>query len=253
MYLKELLSLDGHPLKRKTATEYAGPCIFCGGEDRFIVQTNKGNRGRYWCRQCKKSGDAIQYLRDYKGMDYHSACRELALEPKNYKNVGEPIRMNTNWVPRQKEDPGAQWKMEGREFVKRCKNNLNGEYLSSVRFRPWEEQSKKIRHWLRDERGLNQETIEKAGLGWNPRDFYFDRKSWGLPEILNEKTGKPKSLWMPRGLLIPTYINDEVVNIKIRRFDLEDSEIKARYVKWTPCQDRFSRNLSYQNTPDILI
>ena len=24
-------------------------------------------------------------------------------------------------------------------------------------------------------------------------------------------------------------------------------------LKWTPCQDRFSRNLSYQNTPDILI
>ena len=27
----------------------------------------------------------------------------------------------------------------------------------------------------------------------------------------------------------------------------------VRTVKWTPCPDRFSRNLSYQNTPDIFL
>jgi outer membrane protein TolC len=31
------------------------------------------------------------------------------------------------------------------------------------------------------------------------------------------------------------------------------AKVAEIYLKWTPCQDRFSRNLSYQNAPDISI
>jgi len=39
-------------LKRKTSDEAAGPCPFCGGEDRFCVFADAG----YWCRRCNATG-----------------------------------------------------------------------------------------------------------------------------------------------------------------------------------------------------
>lgn len=45
-------------LKKKTATELAGPCPKCGGDDRFYV---KVETGKFRCRQCGWSGDVIDY------------------------------------------------------------------------------------------------------------------------------------------------------------------------------------------------
>ena len=50
----DLLELIGRDARlRKVAStrggEYAGPCPFCGGRDRFRVQPR---RGRWWCRGC---------------------------------------------------------------------------------------------------------------------------------------------------------------------------------------------------------
>ncbi|MEY4631059.1 MAG: Zinc-binding domain of primase-helicase, partial [Pseudomonadota bacterium] len=36
-------------LKQKSRTEYAGPCPWCGGKDRFIVWPAQGNGGRFYC------------------------------------------------------------------------------------------------------------------------------------------------------------------------------------------------------------
>lgn len=58
--------------KRSRSGEYAGPCPFCGGEDRFLVWLESD---RYWCRRCQKKGDSIQFLRDYKGLSFHEAAR----------------------------------------------------------------------------------------------------------------------------------------------------------------------------------
>jgi hypothetical protein len=63
------------PLKRVAATgggEYAGACPWCAGTDRFRVWPA---RGRYWCRQCLRRGDLIQYLRDYRGLSFQEAAR----------------------------------------------------------------------------------------------------------------------------------------------------------------------------------
>ncbi len=44
-------------LKRKTATELAGPCLKCGGKDRFVI-----NDGKFLCRNCHpKFGDVIEF------------------------------------------------------------------------------------------------------------------------------------------------------------------------------------------------
>jgi len=66
-------------LKRVSSSgggEYAGPCPFCGGTDRFRCWPTKG---RAWCRQCGWKGDAIQLLRDRDGLSFFEARRQLGL------------------------------------------------------------------------------------------------------------------------------------------------------------------------------
>src|SRR2546428_14193677 len=78
MTLLELLSC--YTELRKVANidggEYAGPCPWCGGEDRFRVWPH-GDRPHYWCRQCGRKGDAIQYLREHDRLTYREACEQL--------------------------------------------------------------------------------------------------------------------------------------------------------------------------------
>ena len=72
--------LPGITFKRVAATnggEYCSPCPACGGNDRFIVWPNKGENGRYWCRQCRKKGDLIDFLRWQKGMSFKEACEAV--------------------------------------------------------------------------------------------------------------------------------------------------------------------------------
>ena len=64
-------------LRRVSTTnggEHAGPCPSCKGSDRFRVWPEQG---RYWCRQCNKSGDVIQYLRDFRGMSFQQASKAV--------------------------------------------------------------------------------------------------------------------------------------------------------------------------------
>ena len=60
--LKEILSpiSESAPgLRQKTANELAGPCPWCGGDDRFVVFINTG---RFLCRGCRPNGgDVIDF------------------------------------------------------------------------------------------------------------------------------------------------------------------------------------------------
>ena len=230
MNLLDLLTQNGHELKRKTANEYAGPCPFCMGSDRFIVQVNHSNGGRYWCRQCKKSGDSIQYLRDVKGLSYFEACEVLCVTPKtsNVQNAQLTTQDIYAWEPSQVEVPKDKWKQKAKAFVDRCIDNLWGKY---GRGEPstWRQESAEIRIWLKEVRGLSDETIIKTGLGWNPRDYYWARESWGLPTMMNQTTGRPKELWAPKGLVIPMFIGAEIIKVKFRRANLGQEE-KDRYI-----------------------
>jgi DNA primase len=56
--------------------EYAGPCPFCGGADRFHVVPELG---RWYCRQCTpRGGDAIDYLQRREQLAFQEAVAYLA-------------------------------------------------------------------------------------------------------------------------------------------------------------------------------
>lgn len=80
--MTDLLTLLSHDTdSRRVAStsggEYAGACPWCGGKDRFRVWPEQG---RWWCRQCGRKGDAIQYLRERSGLSFVEAKRVLGLD-----------------------------------------------------------------------------------------------------------------------------------------------------------------------------
>lgn len=219
MTLLDLLSSDGFDLKRKAAIsggEYAGPCPWCGGDDRFVVWPDhpKYKGGRYWCRQCHKSGDIMQYLKELRGMDYRAACKFLGEQPKFRSHSIASLRQaKTPIFPREFISPDTVWQKKAAAFLEGCQSCL----LSN--------EGEGVRAFLHG-KGLNDETIKRSGIGWNPTSIFFDRQSWGLSQEVNDH-GRPRKLWIPEGLVIPCFENGKVVRLRIRCSDQRDGR---RYI-----------------------
>lgn len=200
-------------LKKAASThggEWQGPCPACNGKDRFHVWPEQNNgQGGYWCRGCDKAGDAIQFLRDFEGKSYHEACEILSIKPNHRdENTGSERKPKEKpeFTPAQHASPADLWREKADKFITWAQENLK--------------HNKKALEWLAA-RGINAWTAENFRLGWNPgedgKDIYRPRKAWGLEEIINEKTGRPKTLCIPRGLVIPYIIDNVIHRIKIRR------------------------------------
>jgi len=221
MTILDLLSQDGIQLDRVSnfqGGEYAGPCLFCGGRDRFRCWSEEGEGGRYWCRACGKYGDTIQYLRDARKLSYFEACDFLGKEPELKKrsfNWSKRQNSRPKWEPRDSMNPQEQWVEKCSAFVDWCQNQL------------WGDSSKDTLEWLKSERGLSEETIKSFRLGWNPQDAWRDRKVWGLPEELKDD-GKPKKLFLPAGVVIPYISSGSLQRVRIRRQD-PNIDPKERY------------------------
>lgn len=196
MSLVDLIIADGYGLKKAASTnggEWSGPCPFCGGRDRFRVWPRTG---RYWCRGCGKAGDAIQYLRDARGMSFHEACGVVGRTPE--PRASKPRQAPAVWAPRQREAPSEAWQKQGRAFIDQAIENL------------WTPAGASVRRWLRVKKGLSDVTIKRAMLGYVSRDLYASRAAWGLPA--NEK-----KVWLPAGLVIPLARGNVVHRLRIRR------------------------------------
>jgi len=178
MSLLDLIQTDGITVKKAAGThggEYAGPCPFCNGKNRFRVWP-EDRGGRYWCRGCGKSGDAIQYLRDSRGLSYRETCEKLGLAVmKNRRRSARQERSAApTFSPRAAKEPGALWQAKAKEFLDRARKTI------------WTDVGREARDILYG-RGLKDEAISGAGIGWNPAESWHDRKSWGLPDEFGSK------------------------------------------------------------------
>lgn len=209
--------------------EWQGPCPGCGGEDRFHVWPEQNeDKGGYWCRQCGKYGDNIQFLRDFEGMTFIDAC--------NYLNIPLPERGNPSSAPQGSAPGGVSsfGKMsQALPDQQKKPDFMPNEYAPPADL--WQEKALKLVNWaqgslLKEDvvlswlgnRGISVETAINFRLGWNigedGKDIYRARKAWGLDEVLKDD-GRPKALWIPRGLVIPYIIDGVVYRIRIRRPD----------------------------------
>lgn len=217
MNLLQLLPAEGYKHVAGTSGgEWHGPCPWCGGRDRFSVwpeHTSGATGGRYSCRQCGKSGDAIQFLRDRDGLSYPDACRALQVEPRPLTGSGMQQKA-TSWEPRHRDMPSVLWQERAGRFVAECAARMlpDSEGMSYAA-----------------SRGLTPETVARLRIGWNDRDRYDDRGAWGLPQELKDN-GKPRRMWLPAGLVIPTRRKAGLASLKVRRSAWTTEDEFPKYV-----------------------
>ncbi|MEN6374600.1 MAG: primase-helicase zinc-binding domain-containing protein [Smithella sp.] len=213
----------GLSFKKVAAThggEYAGPCPWCGGNDRFLIWPQyKG--GRYWCRGCEKKGDGIQFIRNMHGLTFGEACERLGITRGTYRKRHRKSAAMTEkpfFKPKQYEHPPELWTQKTAAFLKYSQEKL------------WTPEGRTAREFLQA-KGLIEATIRRAGIGFNPSDLYRDRRGWGLLQEIHRPDGKAKLIWLPAGIVIPlapfsdqkgSVQNQEgVARLRIRRFNDE--------------------------------
>ncbi|WP_320043206.1 primase-helicase zinc-binding domain-containing protein [uncultured Desulfobacter sp.] len=227
MDMLSLVSGTGVALKKVASThggEYAGPCPGCGGNDRFRCWPNdKDGRGAFWCRQCDKGGDDIQFMVEFMGYTYRQAFEAAGRSmPDNYTPaVCRPARERRKkaFEPRVFESPADLWRERALKFVEKAhvallENKAELSYLAH--------------------RGLDLQAVKGFRLGWfegeNGKGCMFrSRESWGLETVL-KRDGRKKVLWIPRGIVIPTFKKGEIYRIRVRRpsYDLKTDK-DSRY------------------------
>lgn len=223
MNVKDLTEAKNITLRKASGTkggEYHSPCPGCGGEDRFHVWPAQNNgSGSWWCRGCDKGGDNIAFLREFDGMSFKEAAQAVGrtLTGRAYKRptfaerVKRSVQAGGNdWHPDPTPSRDCQnaeiWVQHVQKLVTSGHELLMNtpEYLRQL-----------------EERGLCVDACRRYMLGLVPvsdgktATFRY-RESWGLEKIV-KKDGKPKMLWIPRGILIPFYKDGVVHRVKIRR------------------------------------
>ena len=177
--------------------EHAGPCPWCGGRDRFRVWPNSGEQGRYWCRQCGRSGNTITLLRDLRGISYEAARLELEgagyhTRPAASKSALPISQHATNNNKGVLQPPTKSWR--SRAWA------LTEESITLL----WSNQGKRARSWLKA-RGLTDRTMHFASLGYNPQDRREPARRWGLDQ--------EHDVYIPRGITIPWMIKSDILAI----------------------------------------
>lgn len=136
---------------RRRGSEYWACCPFHNEKTpSFHIVPSKGI---YYCFGCHKGGSAVGFVMDYEHMSYVEALRYLA---KKY-NIEIHEKEETA------EDIANRQRRESMLLVTECASKFFHEQLRT-------EEGRNVGLAYFHSRGLEDETIEKYGLGWAPSD-----------------------------------------------------------------------------------
>lgn len=179
----------------KDGGEYAGPCPFCGGTDRFHVWPHRNGGGRFWCRQENQGGDAINYVMRLNGVTFKEAVAELGLltdRPRQYRyerqRPAPPTQQRASESREWSALEDAEWQRCAWAFAEECVDNLYA--------------NKSAYQYLLG-RGLNDTTIGVYWLGYNPADC---KAKWGNTDV-----------FLPAGWVIPWMYEGRIWRLNTRR------------------------------------
>lgn len=185
--------------------EYHCPCPSCGGKDRFMFWPKQD---RYWCRQCKKWGNSIQFLRDFQGVFSFKQAQATAKRLDLYTDCLSIVHPDFSQARR----PTKPWIQRAEEFIESSHHRLLVD-LDALQ--------------IVTNRGLTLETIRTHRLGWNPVETFPFRVDWGL-----EEDATRKKLFLPKGIVIPSYDvfgAGAASKIKIRRTNWIEGDKWPKY------------------------
>jgi DNA primase len=167
--------------------EWAGPCPFCGGQDRFRVQPYQPGGGRWLCRQCTagKWQDAIAFgQRLWPGLPFPQVCELLSGGVTPTTREARPaVPDNPAYHP-----PAEDWQASALQAVEVCQHNL------------WEPAGEAARTYLHA-RALQEDTLRYWRVGYSP-----GRRFGSAGEA---------NLWVPRGVLIPCLALGQIWYLKV--------------------------------------
>lgn len=172
--------------------EYHSPCPNCGGSDRFILWPQ---RGRYWCRRCNISGDLKKFCQQFLNAPY-------PILDKFVSHSGQQTSVTA-------------WQERAESFTSSAHSRLI-----------YDPQA--MQHVLN--RGLKTESIYRFKIGWNPINRFDDMQDWGFESILNEE-GHNRKIWLPKGIVLPTFFKQHLQKIKIRRVDWSMNDSRPKYIE----------------------
>lgn len=152
--------------------------------------------------KCGKAGDAIAWMREYHGLDFKQAA--LALGADEMKDAA-PKRVNAtkNVWKEGTEPPPWDWQFFADQVVVRAQKYLWGKGgTGALEYLRW--------------RGLTDEIIEMAGLGYVPAQTEEDEKFGRVlyPDWL-KPDGKP--VRVASGITLPHYAEGHLWGVRIRR------------------------------------
>ena len=152
-------------------------------------------------------------------MTFPEACSFLGREGTRPSTLAGSRPAKPQWEPRVTTAPTDLWQERARRLVEESENWL---------FQP-STFAQTMLGWLKERRGLSEETIKEHRLGLVLIDRWEGHEQWGLEPVLKDD-GTPKKIWIPRGLTIPLWQDGKIYRIRIRRpkFALR-SEADPRY------------------------
>ncbi|XPV75508.1 MAG: hypothetical protein ACNI27_12810 [Desulfovibrio sp.] len=167
--------------------------------------------GDQWkCYSCGEYGDLITVYAVVNGMEPGSAdaFRAFASEyvPGWSSDSATPVKRKAAPKPQPKwhgapaDMPPALWSEKAGEFVESCMAALPDSTTTKIHL---------------SDHGIDLATAQKFGLGWNDHDRYYKVTSWGLP--YEDGNNGERKIWLPKGLVLPTYFKGHVAKLKIRR------------------------------------
>lgn len=181
--IREVVERDGIVLHR-SGRAYVGLCPFhthTKHTPSFAVYPDNNTWHCYG--QCAEGGDVIKYVMKRDRLSFVDVCKKLGGQTTTTVSAPAAPPPLVVDVP-----PNLQWQTAAWDLVMQAKHCL------------WSEAGSKAREYLREQRLLTDYTIDRWQLGFIPTDSHVKRESWGL-----EPLDDGKGLWIPRGIVIPTY------------------------------------------------
>lgn len=225
----------------KRACHFKATCSGCG-DDRLQLYPNRPQYNPtlsrddnnaidagpcFWCSICGQSGTILHFIALSEGLEWNTHTDRLqilaiaGLEPAQVQRLdGQSLRFRVKidtMATDNNKPPCDAWQKRA--------ISLTGEAVDFL----WSdsETSRRALAYLR-KRGLTDETIKQARLGYIAEQRFELRSEWGLKPT---EDGKEK-LFIPRGWLIPWVIDKNLWRIDIRRHPHDIKEAGKRIGKY---------------------
>ncbi len=202
--LRALAEEAGAVFKKDSA-----PCPLHGGDNPTAFHLyDHETRWRCFtqCPEDRNGGDVIAFYQYWKGCTFVEAVEALAARagvvvqtddtPEHSAPAPPPVPAPTPLESPQ-DPPNAAWQARGAAFVAWAEEQL------------WAPDGAVARAYL-EERGLNEATIRRWRLGWNPRYWKLPSAQWGDTDV--------DPIWLHPGIVIPHTEGATLWGIKIRVF-----------------------------------